>query len=326
MNLPSGMLTQIFCIFGVISLGSNLFFSHSVVFFLKSSNQKFTEKAIRDKKEYAEIVNGSQVLPDTLFEKCQKFRKFSYQLGARVTSLSEKGKRITVGFTVGRKRDKNIQGHYAIVTATAREVSLMKFQPPLPYMKLNAVRSLEYLGSVKVFLKFKTAFWAEENKIPRIRYNDPEKKNGATAMSDEECIERALEMMVDRHGEIARDQFETGVVKKWQLDNFAHGAFVMPYVFQASELIEHLRAPHGNVIFSGEYTSKYNHGWVEAALDSAVQHLVRLWPEEYNRRHGSSEKEFFNKYLRNIHKTKKRKKILVKNINGNHMLLETESN
>ena len=166
-------------------IGIKSFYSHSVVFFLKSSNQKFTEKAIRDKKEYAEIVNGSQVLPDTLFEKCQKFRKFSYQLGARVTSLSEKGKRITVGFTVGRKRDISIQGHYAIVTATAREVSLMKFQPPLPYMKLNAVRSLEYLGSVKVFLKFKTAFWAEENKIPRIRYNDPEKKNGATAVSDD---------------------------------------------------------------------------------------------------------------------------------------------
>ena len=49
-------------------------------------------------------------------------------------------------------------------------------------------------------------------------------------------IHQALDILEERHGRIVRDSFETGVVKKWQLDNHAHGAFVIHDVYQRNDL------------------------------------------------------------------------------------------
>ena len=61
----------------------------------------------------------------------------------------------------------------------------MQFQPPLPYDKKTAIDSIFYAGAVKVFLKFKSPFWAYENKLPKIGYNDTDRENGGTGVSDD---------------------------------------------------------------------------------------------------------------------------------------------
>ena len=71
------------------------------------------------------------------------------------------------------------------MTPTAKEVAVMDFSPKLPYLKRNALDSLRYFGSVKVFLKFSRPFWAEPNKIPIIYYNSSEHTNGGTGVSDD---------------------------------------------------------------------------------------------------------------------------------------------
>lgn len=38
--------------------------------------------------------------------------------------------------------------------------------------------------------------------------------------------------MVERHGEVARETFVEGFVKKWNLDSFSHGAFIMHGAYQ----------------------------------------------------------------------------------------------
>ena len=48
---------------------------------------------------------------------------------------------------------------------------------------------------------------------------------------------QALDILEERHGSVVRETYETGVVKKWQEDNHAHGAFVIQNAFQRVDLM-----------------------------------------------------------------------------------------
>ena len=83
------------------------------------------------------------------------------------------------------KKKLKLSSDFAIITTTAREVSLMSFSPPLSYSKKLALDSLFYFGSVKIFLKFSRAFWSQPNRLPIISYNSSTQQNGASAVSDD---------------------------------------------------------------------------------------------------------------------------------------------
>ena len=91
-----------------------------------------------------------------------------------------------------RPRFKTIYGDYAIITPTSKIVSQFEFQPRLPFTKINALKSIFYFNSAKIFLNFKTPFWKFENKISRIPFDDesgvpPDENtsNGAACISDD---------------------------------------------------------------------------------------------------------------------------------------------
>ena len=160
------------------------FLGHSVLEFLMDSNQKEMEKAEHEHKHFVEIVNGSSVLPDTIFKKLLHFKNFQYKLGSHVGEISDNSNTVSVSVT-DKDGLKTITADFVIVTPTAREIDQMKFSPPLPYMKKHALDGLEYFGSVKILLKFKSPFWADKNSIPSIKYGDKNSVNGASAVSDD---------------------------------------------------------------------------------------------------------------------------------------------
>ena len=129
---------------------------------------------------FVEIVNGSSVLPETIFKKLKKFQKFHYKFDTRVEKVVD-AQTVSVIST----KNLSVSGDYAIVTPPARSVTLMTFDPPLPYMKKHALDSLNYWGSVKIFLKFTRPFWAFKNKLPIISYGNMSTVNGATCTSDD---------------------------------------------------------------------------------------------------------------------------------------------
>ena len=168
---------------GVIDL-QRPFLGHSVFEFVIDSNQKQIQEAEHEHKHFVEIVNGSSVLPDTIFQKLLHFKNFQYTLAADVLKVVDNNSTVSVSMKT-KDGYKTVSGDYAIVTPTAREVSLMKFEPPLSYTKKHAVDALEYFGSVKIFLKFKTPFWASKNKLPTIEYGNKNTISGATAVTDD---------------------------------------------------------------------------------------------------------------------------------------------
>ena len=113
------------------------FLGHSVLEFLMDSNQKEMEKAEHEHKHFVEIVNGSSVLPDTIFQKLLQFKNFQYKLGSHVGEISDNNNTVSVSVT-DKDGLKTITGDFVIVTPTAREIDHMKFVPSLPYMKKHA--------------------------------------------------------------------------------------------------------------------------------------------------------------------------------------------
>ena len=95
----------------------------------------------------------------------------------------------------------------AIITATAKAVTLMEFDPPLAYNKKTALENLIYFDTVKIFLAFSRPFWSEPNNLPIIPYNSTTDQNGANAISDD--LARSV-----REGSENRKYLKMSFVKK----------------------------------------------------------------------------------------------------------------
>ena len=90
-----------------------------------------------------------------------------------------------VGEKNSDKKQSSLSCDEVIITATAKAVSFMEFQPPLGYNKKHALDTLFYFDSVKIFLVFSRPFWSEPNNLPIIPYNSSSEQNGASAISDD---------------------------------------------------------------------------------------------------------------------------------------------
>ena len=80
-----------------------------------------------------------------------------------------------------------VQFDKVVMTQTSTALSLMEFSPPLPYKKTFALDSFNYMNSVKVFLAFHDAFWAKDNKIPKINFNSTTEVNSGSDITDFPC-------------------------------------------------------------------------------------------------------------------------------------------
>ena len=107
-------------------------------------------------------------------------------------------------------------------------------------------------------------------------------------LSEEECLNQTLDDLSEIHGEYIRDLYIEGIVKRWSLDPFSHGAWTQFNPYQLSNLWVPLTRPNGNLYFAGEHTS-FIHGWIDTAMRSAVEAVNcmstgRCYPEfaEFN--------------------------------------------
>jgi len=188
-----------------------------------------------------------------------------------------------------------VAADFVIVTASAPVAGLIKYKPRLTREKVHAMRKVHYDNSVKIILVFSRPFWEEEgffggklvsDLLVRATYYPSHKfKSGVgvllasyvwgedankwTSLTDHQCIQLALADVVELHGEVARDTFKEGVVKKWLEDPLTMGAFAWPLPHQ-QPLLEHLRSPEGRIMFGGEHTD-VPHAWIETAIKSGIR-------------------------------------------------------
>jgi monoamine oxidase len=94
----------------------------------------------------------------------------------------------------------------------------------------------------------------------------------AMAMTDRERLTATLEGMAKVYPSI-RQQFEGGVSKCWDEDEWSRGAYAWFEPGQMTTLMPHVARPEGRVHFAGEHASS-SPGWIEGALESA-ERVVR---------------------------------------------------
>uniref|UniRef100_A0A3B1K5I5 Amine oxidase n=1 Tax=Astyanax mexicanus TaxID=7994 RepID=A0A3B1K5I5_ASTMX len=255
----------------------------------------FLQSDISDNVVYFEVSDGM----DHIARKFYELLNATILLKSKAKLITQTESNVTVSFQDWRSLSavKNFTFDYVLVTATAKASLFIDFQPPLSVRKMEALRSLHYASSTKVVLSFSERFWEKQGiwggrsitDIPsRFIYypshSFPGTEGGALVASytwsddstlfqgvpDDELIAIMMDDLVKIHGEGIRQLCTGGVVKKWSLDPYSHGAFAIFTPYQESHYSKDLFQKEGRIHFAGEHTAM-PHGWIETAMKSALR-------------------------------------------------------
>lgn len=235
--------------------------------------------------------------------------RISYSRWVGRSSWDSETKKVTLGWkhSWSDKAYTNETFDYAVISAPFSMVRSWRFSPLMPSLITRAVNNVDYIKACKVALHFKTRFW-EHSPNPiyggcsttdleilgsfcypsyAINFTGPgvllasytrnQFAHEQLAYSDEEHASRVLDAIAEIHGEdLVREQYTGKFARQcWPLDEYTHGAWADPSAGQHSLYIpEYFRTVHG-MIWVGEHTS-YTHGWIAAALESAVRGTVQI--------------------------------------------------
>lgn len=176
------------------------------------------------------------------------------------------------------------------------------FVPPLPQWKTGAIDKLAMSLYLKVFAKFNTSFWDETPFICRI---DPVQArypmfqpvtNNSTSFSSSNIISIVLtgdtavkflrkpkniakQEIIDTLKEmypLAKFELEDILIPSWHDDPLYMGTYSINLPGANKSTIKMLRAPVGQLYFSGEATNVLHHGTVEGAYISGADTVKQM--------------------------------------------------
>jgi len=216
-------------------------------------------------------------------------------LGARVVAVGQDADAVTVHYETAAG-PAQVNGDYAILAAPFSVLRHIEVLRPFSREKQQAIRELRYDSSVKIFLQFRRRFWENDEGIfggrsvtdlpmRAMYYPDHGRESGRGvvlasytwgedaqrwgALTPSQRIQLALRDVSRIHPRAA-EQFEVGISKVWQTDEFASGAFADLAPGQHTRLYDHIIAPEGRIHFAGEHASCL-HAWIQGAIQSGLR-------------------------------------------------------
>ncbi|MGH0164868.1 UNVERIFIED_CONTAM: hypothetical protein FKN15_047900 [Acipenser sinensis] len=226
------------------------------------------EADLNDKVTYHGISGGLELLPRAIYQRLS----CAILLKSKAVEINQNLQDVRI---VYKDKDDNsvtnLKADYLLFTGTAKAALHVKFNPPLPDFKTEALRNTHYDSSTKIFLAFREKFWVEEgirggksitdhpsryiyyisNSFPSgvglvlASYTWSDDSSFFLGMSDDECMQLALNDLASIHGEKIRSLYEGGVVKKWSLDEYSLGAFALFTPYQLTEYSSDVFKPAG---------------------------------------------------------------------------------
>ena len=252
----------------------------STLFMLRNRalNQKFTH--------FYKIRGGTDLLPKAFASRLSE--KIHY--AAPVVKIEQNGQGVKAIFQQAGAYH-TLAGDYLICAVPFTVQKNIEVAPPFSVEKQMAIEQLPYLSGSKIFLQSKKRFWTEEglsgfattdlpiSQIWDMTYAQPgtrgilqafpltQHSRRVTGMSESERINFALEQVEQIYPGM-RDQFEGGVTKCWDDDEWARGVSAYYKPGQFGTLLPHVARPEGRIHFAGEHTSVWIDGWMQGALES----------------------------------------------------------
>ncbi|CAO2819091.1 unnamed protein product [Amaranthus hypochondriacus] len=198
------------------------------------------------------------------------------------------------GVTLIRTEDgKQYQSKLVIVSASlgVLQSDLISFKPQLPLWKRRAIQEFSIGIYTKIFLKFPHAFWPTGNGTEFFLYvherrgyyaiwqhlenEHPGSNVMFVTVTDDESIR--VEQQSDKETkaeamQVLRNMFGKNIpeatdimIPRWKSDRFYQGSFTNWPVGYTQKRHNQLRAPVGNVYFTGEHTHPRLFGYADGA-------------------------------------------------------------
>jgi monoamine oxidase len=182
-------------------------------------------------------------------------------------------------------------GDYLICAVPFSVQKNIEVAPAFSLEKQRAIEQLPYLSASKIFLQSRKRFWVDDGlsgfattdlpigQVWDMTYKQPGTRGilqafpislhsrRVTGMSETERIDFALDQ-VEKIYPGMRKNFEGGVTKCWDEDEWARGASAYYKPGQFASLLPYVARPEGRIHFAGEHTSVWIDGWMQGALES----------------------------------------------------------
>jgi monoamine oxidase len=252
----------------------------SALFMLRNQalNQKLTQ--------YYKIRGGTDLLPKAFATRLAE--KIHY--AAPVVKIEQNAQGVKAVFLHAGSYHTTT-GEYLICAVPFTVQKNIEVSPAFSVEKQRAIEQLPYLSVSKIFLQSRKRFWVSEGltgfattdlpigQVWDTTYKQPGVRGilqafpislhsrRVTEMLEKERINFALEQ-VETVYPGARENFEGGVSKCWDEDEWARGGTAFYKPGQFSSLLPHVARPEGRVHFAGEHTSVWIDGWMQGALES----------------------------------------------------------
>ncbi len=252
----------------------------STLFMLRNQalNRKF--------ERYSRIKGGNDLLP----------RAFALRLGGNVrygcpvVRIEQTAQGVSARFLQSGKQDV-LTADYLICAVPFTVQRNIEVFPPFSTEKKRAIEQLPYLSASKIFLQSSKRFWLEKgqsgfattdlpiSQVWDVSHQQPGGRGilqafpisvhsrRVTALPESERIEFALEQ-VESIFPGMRANFEGGLTKCWDEDEWARGGTAFYKPGQFTSLRPHVARPEGRIHFAGEHTSVWIDGWMQGALES----------------------------------------------------------
>jgi monoamine oxidase len=252
----------------------------SALFMLR--NQALNQRLTR----YYKIRGGNDLLPKAFAARL--IEKIHY--GAPVVRIEQDANGVKAVFLRAGSHH-TMTGDHMICAVPFTVQKNIEISPPFTAGKQRAIEELPYLSASKIFLQSKHRFWRSEGlsgfattdlpigQVWDATCSQPGTRGilqafpislhsrRVTETRESERIRFALEQVTAIFPGM-RDDFEGGVSKCWDEDQWARGASAFYKPGQMSSLLPHVARPEGRVHFAGEHTSVWIDGWMQGALES----------------------------------------------------------
>ncbi len=240
---------------------------------------------LHNAKSWYTIKGGNDLLPKAFAERLKE--KIRY--GSPVVRIEHDAQGVQVVFLQAGTHHTVAAEHLvcAIPFSVLRHIeNSPRFSPE----KQKAIEQLPYFSAARVSLQSRKRFWVDEGlsgfaltdlpiaSVYHMTRHQPGSRGilqsysggpdarRVTAMKESERISFTLEQMEKLFPGI-RENFEGGISKCWDEDEWARGASSWYKPGQMSELWPHIARPEGRVHFAGDHTSAWIR-WMQGALES----------------------------------------------------------
>jgi monoamine oxidase len=209
--------------------------------------------------------------------------------GSPVVGIEQDARGVRVAYLQGGART-SLAADRLVCAVPFSTLRLIDVSPQFSAGKRQAVEQLPYTSVARTYMQTRRKFWLDEGlsgsattdlsnllvfdgspNQPGARgileaYASGPDARRVTALGEAERVSSTLALVEKVHPRV-RQNFEAGVTKCWDADEWARGAYAWYRPGQMSSLLPHVARPEGRIHFAGEHTSSL-FGWMQGALES----------------------------------------------------------